>query len=130
MATNFKGKIIDLVSGSDYKLEREAKDILSTGQTLSRAYFTVKEEYWDTDADALFQKEITTTLVADQGHISDDGTTDLVGNVIFNLTDDETALLKPYFKYIYDIKLKTNDNKYYSLELGELTPLPQITEQE
>ena len=124
---DLKAKIKDVVVGDDISIYNTL-DNVGTGQSLTKAWLTVKEEHWDTDADALFQKEITTTNTAGQGHIEDDGTGDDVATVRFDITAAETILLHPYFEYVYDIQVLTNTGKIYTPEFGKFLPVPSVTD--
>lgn len=121
---DLKAKITNVVVGDNFEVIRTI-DNISVGQNIVEAWFTVRENHWD--ATSLFQKHITTTNVANQGHIYDDGTGDLVSNMQFNLQQSETLLLSPFFTYVYDLQVKTSAGFVYTPELGTLTANPSIT---
>src|ERR1051325_7470197 len=124
------GKINDLVVNCDYDLQKSVVDLLQPEQTLARSIFTVKEEFWDDDNDAIIQIEITSTEVINKGKIIPIDEDNENIQLLFTIAPEDTIKLSPYFKYIYDIKLITDDDQNYLLELGELIPLPSVTEQE
>lgn len=123
---NFEGLIDDFVAGNDITIERTVTGV-PAGQTLTMAWFTVKSKFSDLDADAKIQKEITTVLDANQGHISDSGA-DETGTVIFYLQAADTLLLYPLSEYRYDIQVKTSGGKIYTPELGIIMSLPRVTQ--
>jgi len=118
--------ISGFVAGDDLDVVRVISNIPS-GQYVSKAWFTVKKRYFDTDAQAIFQKIITASSVANQGVISDDGASDTVAGVLFVLGASDTVLLKPSAEYVYDIQVITSAGKLYTPETGVIVALPGIT---
>ena len=49
------------------------------------------------------------------------------GHLIFALNSGDTLKLIAGRRYFYDLQVKTDSGKVYTLELGRLTPLPEIT---
>lgn len=124
---NYKASIQDVVTGTDISVFITL-DNVGVGQTLVQGWLTVKEEEWDDDVSAIFQKIITTTPVLGQGHIQDDGAGDSIAVLLFEFTRADTLLLHPYFEYVYDIKVKTSTNKEYIPEKGTLIAEDSITD--
>jgi len=124
---DLKAKIKDVVVGDDISIYTTL-DNVGTGQSLTTARLTIKEEWWDSDDDALIQKTITTSLIVGEGHIEDDGAGDDVATLRFDLTQDETILLHPYFDYVYDIQVTTNTGKNFTPEFGTFYPVPSVTD--
>lgn len=121
---NLTETINNVVSGDDFQIVREITNV-NTGQHLTNAWLTIKENNWDSTY--IIQKAITSSDVPLQGVISDTGDTDTVANVKFNLTADETILLKPFYSYVYDIQVKTNTDLIYTPEIGTITAQASIT---
>lgn len=120
----------DLVVGEDRELPRTV-DITPIGDTLARAWFTVKEDPLDLDADAIFQKEITGTLSAD-GQIDNTGSGSPLdtAHLYFLLPSADTLLLEPERYYYFDIKGKSTSGAKKVLEGGRLIANKQITQAE
>lgn len=112
--------ISDLVVEDDYDLVRDIIGIPS-GAVLIQAWFTIKRDERDDDSDAALQKVITPTPVQDVGEI--DG-----GQLVFQLTADETNTLIGDQVYFYDIQVLTDTGKYSTREKGYLIPVGQITD--
>jgi hypothetical protein len=106
----YDGEIDNFTVGDDLDIVRTVGDIPS-GQTIARAWFTVK--VFEASPNALFQKEITTSL-SDDGIITDDELT-------FTLTTDDTALLSGDNRQWYDIEIETSAGKRYTPERGTIT---------
>lgn len=121
---NFNGLIEEVVVGDDFQVVRTI-DNISVGQSLAEAWFTIKENNWSSSY--IFQKHITTSNVEAQGVISDTGNTDTIANLHFNLTAEDTLLLKPFYGYAYDIQVKTNTGLLYTPEIGIFTPQAGLT---
>lgn len=118
--------ITDFVIGDDFTIERTIT-LVPSGQTLSTGWFTVKRKVTDTDAQAVFQKIITSSLVAGTGHIDDTGA-DGTGHIIFYLTADNTALLTPNSSYFFDIQIKLSGGAISTPETGTIIAFPQTTQ--
>jgi len=123
---NLTAKIIGLVGGDDLEVRRTITNI-PTGQVLAQARFTVKLNEDDLDAAAIFQKSITSTLVASQGQITDTGANG-TGVVSFFLQASDTVLMTPGSEYHYDIQVRLDNNRLYTPEKGRITTVRQITQ--
>lgn len=120
------GLINNLVVGDDIDIERTITNV-PEGDSLVKAWFTVKARETDPDINAIFQKTITASYVAGQGEITDDGAGDQQGAVTFELTNVDTLLLVGDTAYYYDLQVKTANAKIYTPEKGQLTMRKQIT---
>jgi hypothetical protein len=96
--------VIDsIVVGDDYDIIRDIST-LPIGQGIAEAWLTIKENVWDTTT--ILSKHITGT-VSSGGIIEDDGLSDTIGRIRFTLLNSETVLLKEFYRYTYDIQIKT-----------------------
>lgn len=121
---NFEGTITDFAVGDDITVERTITAVPS-GQTITNAWFTVKRRISDTDAQAIFQKTITSSLTS-AGQIDDTGA-DGTAHLLFYILAAETVLLTPDSSYRYDIQVKLSGGTISTPELGFITAFPQIT---
>lgn len=115
--------IDDLIAGDSYDVIRII-DSIPSDQSIADAWMTVKENAWD--AEPVFQKHITDSI-SSGGIIEDTGAEDTIGRLRFTLLHEETALLSPFFKYVFDIQIKTNADKIYTPEVGSLTARAEVT---
>lgn len=116
MPTLKTAKIDGFVRADDLDVIRTINNI-PTGQTLTDAWLTVDNPL----GTHLFQKHITSTLVAGQGQIEDTGAGDGIGVVRFELTSGaagDTTKLTADTAYAYDIQVKTSGGKIYTPESG------------
>lgn len=114
-----------LVIGDTWHLERTYTG-LSTGVTLTKAYWTVKRSLADLDAAAVFQVAITTTSTA-AGHIIDGLTNGGSVELAFIATATQSAGLLASERYYYDIQAIDNNGQIYTFETGYIEPQPQVT---
>lgn len=97
---------IEVQAGSDYPYSASAR--VNGLDPLVLAWLTLKpypEGVNQADPGAL-QKIVTTTLVAGQGQITDDGTTDGAATIFFDVTADDTTALGAR-DYQFDAKVRT-----------------------
>lgn len=123
---NYAGLITGLVIGNDFDFERTLTDV-PVGAVLSKAWLTIKNNWWDADVDAIIQKAITSSANPGVGQITDTGA-DEIGTVFFQLTNTDTSLLYPDRIYWYDCQVKTNTGKIYTAEKGNFIPASRITQ--
>jgi hypothetical protein len=122
-------RTIELVTGTYYMYRRGFHipyDVIDAGETLTKAYLTVKIDLADSDAEAVFQKEITTTEVAGQGWLEYYALGSYM-YVRFYLTPSDTALLEPEIPHAFDVKYLTSGGKMYVPELGIIMPYRGVT---
>ncbi len=120
------GRIDNLVAGDDLEITRTITGV-PAGTSLSDAWFTVKEHEADSDAAAIFQKAINTVDSPGTGHITDDGASDTVGAVRFDITDVDSALLTPGRDYAFDIQVKTAAGAVYTPLKGKIKAVQGVT---
>ena len=105
---NLNDKIEGFVIGSDLDVERTITSI-PEGQTLTKAWLTVKARLSDEDEDALVQKIITPSATP-EGQITDTGEEGGTGVVLFHLLPADTEALGAGVHY-FDIKVLTSAGK-------------------
>ena len=113
------------VLGDDFEVPRIIGN-LPSGVTLSKAYFTVKANESDLDADAIFQKTITSVLDNAQGQITDTGA-DGTGAYVFYLQAADTVLMTANVRYFYDIQLVLSNNRLKTPEKGQVWGVAEVT---
>lgn len=127
---NFSGAISGFAVGDDIEVYRTITNI-PTGESVDKAWLTVKASISDLDEAALIQKQITATLDNDEGIIADDGS---LGTAIlrFFLTSSNTSALgnpaRGTGSFPYDIQLKTSSGKIFTAEIGTITAVAQVTQ--
>ena len=114
-----------LVVGDTWHLERTYTG-LSTGATLSKAYWTVKRSLSDLDAAAVFQVSITTSSTA-SGQIIDAVTNGGSIELAFIATATQSATLTAGERYYYDIQGIDSNGQIYTFETGYIEPQAQVT---
>lgn len=128
------GVIKKFVAGDDLSIRRtidrdgdgESDFAMAPGVTVTRAWFTVKEDIDDLDADAIVQKEITTGAVAGVGQIENDGAADADPILRFDLLPEDTAAIGMKAKE-YDIQVLCSNLKTYTPERGRIYATSQVT---
>ena len=119
--TQLNGTINDFIQGDDLEIERTVSSI-PDGVLIDTAWFTVKRKFSDSDADAVISKEITSALDTD-GQITDTGV-DGTGVIVFNLSPDDTASLTALKQYVYSIKIRLNNSRVNTPEIGIIMSNP------
>lgn len=102
--------ILDLVCGEDRILGYSVEDMDELeGDSLSKAWLTVKENEDDADAAALYNKEITTSLTT-HGQIDEAGGGSPVidAHLFFILNKTETAAATPDIYYWYQVRVRSS----------------------
>jgi hypothetical protein len=117
--------IDNFVVGDDLKVDRTISNI-PQDDTVVKAWFTVKRFSSQLDADALFQKSISTGYVQNQGQITDAGASG-TASLFFELNAAVTSLLQAGVAYLFDIQVKTANGAIYTPESGTITGTAQIT---
>lgn len=118
-------KIRNKTAGDDWTIRRRVVNI-PTGQTLTKAWLTVKMSLDEEDSAAIIQKVVDTSEVDGVGCIEDNGAGG-TGVVRFDLTKDDTVKLRPWQTYYYDMQVKTSQNKYDTPDDGTIIAKPQVT---
>ena len=114
-----------LVAGDTWELHRTYTG-LTSGATISKAYWTVKAAATDSDASALFQISITSTSTA-AGQIIDGTTNGGSVEMAFIASKTQTAPLVPGQEYVYDVQVIDSNDQVYTLELGTICPQQGVT---
>lgn len=125
---NLSDSITGFVAGDDIEVSRVITEV-PIGQTLTKAWLTVKRSTSDADP-GLLQKVITTTNVPGTGQVTDDADTDGSGEVRFDLTPADTVLLAiPYANgtFHFDIQVMTSAGKVYTPVAGTIVGTKEIT---
>lgn len=95
---------------------------------ISQAWLSVKTRSTDSDANAVLQKNITSSLVAGSGQVSDTGATDTIGELTFLFTAAQTATLTAGRDYAWDVKMALNSGEILPLiQDSTLTPGQSVT---
>lgn len=130
MPTRLKSRIKDVVLWSD---REEVKTVynIPIGTTLVEAWFAIKLNEDDDDAEALMFKTATPIAVANEGHIADVGTFNAgqlgIGRVIFVMPGAELgADLSAPVEYFYSMKGKLSNGKVGEFEQGILNTIPGV----
>ncbi len=113
-------EIKEFVAGDDLDVIRTIGN-LPAGQTIAKAWFTVKTEanLLLDDTNIVFQKIITPANVLGEGQVTDIGISG-IGAVIFELTDVDTAKLTAKTVFFFDIQVLTSAEKLFTPELGRI----------
>ena len=114
-----------LVAGDTWELHRTYTG-LTSGATISKAYWTVKTNATDTDANAKFQVSITGTSTS-TGQIIDGTTNGGSVELAFIATYTQTLTLTPGQEYVYDVQVIDSNGQLYTLEIGTLCPQQGVT---
>ena len=114
-----------LVAGDTWELKRTYSG-LSSGCTISKVYWTVKQSATDPDAAALFQVSITGTSTA-SGQIIDGNTNGGSIELAVIASKTQTAALVPGQQYVYDIQGVDSNGQVYTFELGTICPQQGVT---
>lgn len=111
--TVFEAEIKGHVAGDDLEVRRTVTAIPS-GQTLTNADFVVQNQ----DGTTFLTKSITASNQSGIGQIEDDGTTDQIGEIRFDLTSANTLLFQDEIVRHYQIRVKSSADKFYTVEEG------------
>jgi len=114
-----------LVAGDTWELHRTYTG-LSSGTTISKVYWTVKQSATDADASALFQVSITSASTS-AGQIIDGNSNGGSIELAVIASKTETAALTPGQQYIYDIQGVDSNGQVYTFELGTICPQQGVT---
>ena len=117
-------------AGDDLNVEHDVQNVTPT-DPIVKAWLTVKTAPSVLDASASLQKIITTAQVTGTGQIMQDGSVgngDGTASVQFELTATDTASLGSSVRYYFDIQVKANSGKIYTVETGRILFLAGITD--
>lgn len=116
--------IEQFVVGDDLNVRATVTNV-PNGDPLTKAWFTVKKREADEDADAVFQKVITTSSGA-SGQITDAGASG-TGTALFVLGKSDTVLLTGERTYYFDVQVKTSTGLIYTPIKGQMVGEKQVT---
>ena len=89
-------------------------------------WFTVKRSANDLDADAIISK--ASGSVPGGGNEQIDITSPATGEAeIYILPEDTAGLQVPTYDWVYDVQVKTSEDKVYTVKQGTFRLLPEIT---
>jgi len=112
--------------GDDVSIARTITGLLS-GQSLVKAWLTIKSRFTDTDSEALLQLEITDVDSPD-GQITDPGSGDVGGELLFRIAGaTDYVNLVALKNYPYDIQVLLDDGVIATLEVGRIRWERQVT---
>lgn len=111
--------------GDDMEITRNLTS-LTSGQTVDKAWFTVKASKDDSDVDAKLQLVISTASTA-AGQITDDGTGDTDATIKFTPTPSDFSEIVPETLYYFDIQVLLSDGIIKTLESGTIKWLEEVT---
>lgn len=103
--------------GDDFDIIRTIT-LIPTGDSIAKAWLTVKRSESETDAQGLFQLAITTASTA-SGQVTDTGAIDLVGAVTFKISPTNSRLIGSTPRH-YDMQIKSTLGKIYTAESGDI----------
>lgn len=127
MALDLAAVIEQMIRGNDLDVIRTINGI-PAGQTITDAWLTVQAPG---GLSQLFEKHITSTLVAGQGQIEDTGSGDTIGLVRFEVTAANSLLMTggtadAPIDNPYAIQVKTSGGKIEECEQGVFECIEQI----
>lgn len=117
-----------IVVGDDCYLSTPTDGLVS-GESATKAWFTIKKLITDTYTNAKLKKVITTTFSATDGHITNPynaGTAEMY----FNLDKASTKLLDADYPYEYDVQILLNNGRIETGLRGKIYFTSQVTEVE
>jgi hypothetical protein len=120
--------IEQIIRGNDIDITRTVNGIPS-GQTITDGWFTVLQA--TNPFTQLYEKHITSTLIAGQGQIEDTGAGDGIGIVRFEITAANTLTMAGGTAEVptphkYGIQVKTSGGKIFECEQGVMDCVEQI----
>jgi len=111
--------------GDDAEIVRTITGLVAS-QTISKAWFTVKNKFADLDADAVLQIEIDDTPEL-WGQVTDEGSGETTGEITFIVTGASYDDLRPVQVYVYDIQILLSDGVINTVERGTVYWPRQVT---
>ncbi len=122
---NLNDLVTGFVAGDDLSVERTLTNI-STSDLLFQAWLTVRDSGDDTAITAILTKGPVTTVGNADGQITDDGATDGIGMVRFDLTPADTRLIGMN-GYFHDIQVRKVATKTYPPVKGIIRAEGEVT---
>ena len=90
------------------------------GATIASAKFQIKPTETSPDSAVIISKNVTGTDSAGVGQVEDDGATDLIGRIRFDMIPANSALLIPGTQYAYWVQITLNSGQKTTLEKGQI----------
>jgi len=115
--------ITGFVVGDDLEIRRTVTDLVAP---IEVAWLTVKHHPAQPDEEARLQKRITTADVPGSGQVVEAGGPDTNGDLRFDLTQADTALLGTK-RFIHDIQIRLTTGKVYTIEKGTIQLVADVT---
>lgn len=116
-------EITGYVEGDDLEIRRTVTELPAA---IEVAWLTVKRHPNQPDEDARLQKRITTADVPGTGQVVAGGGTDVEGDLRFDLTQADTALLG-IRRFVHDIQIRLTTGKVYTIEKGAIQLVAEVT---
>ncbi len=116
-------EITGFVAGDDLEIRRTVTGLPAA---IEIAWLTVKRYAGEPDAEARFQKRITTTDAPSTGQIVEAGGPGADGDLRFDLTGTDTAGLGSK-RHVYDIQIKLVTGMVYTIEKGTIQLTADVT---
>lgn len=116
----------NITVGDSFQIVRNITSGIPSGETVVKAWFTIKASARDSDAAAKLQKIITETSNTDgqiTGNVAGSSAT-----LQFNVGPSDWSLLRAGRTYRYDIQVKTSGGGIYTPEDGTFLAKPEITQ--
>jgi len=122
---NLSDIIDNYVAGDDRCIIREITGI-PTGNTVTNAWFTVRDLEDFSGSTVIVQLTITTTATS-QGQITDDGAGDGIATVRLELTGAQTRLIG-IVGFPFDIQIKLDDARINTPVAGTIRAEQEVTQ--
>jgi hypothetical protein len=128
--TTYDVEIVDAngnnpVYGDDVDVIRTVTG-MDSGQSIDKAWLTIKQRFTQEDSAALLQHEITQVLTP-AGQVTDPGSGSVGGELLFRIVDTDYDDLLPLKAYLYDIQVLLSDGVINTLEVGTVMWEKQVT---
>lgn len=117
------------IAKGDARTVRRTFTKLPPGAVITKAWLTIKQSDRDSDAQALIQKDITTSLTA-KGRITDADTDDGQIAMFFEITKEDTAqsAINPNQAYLFDIQVLRSTGQPHTLAKGAVSFFRGVTD--
>ena len=124
----YEAKLPETVTVGDDLTVRHVFKKVPRGQALATLTWTVKTDLADSDANAVWQKTITTADVVNVGQIEDTGF--LSGKSVsrFDVPTTQVAACQPGVIHLYDFEAVSTAGKTKTVSKGHFIPQAQVTQ--
>lgn len=119
--------ITGITVGDSFQVIRVIASGIPAGETIVKAWFTIKASVRDLDVAAKLQKIITESTLAGVGMITENvaGSSAILR---FDVNPVDWAALRAGKTYRYDIQVKTSGGGIYTPESGTFLATPEVTQ--